>query len=169
VLSKHSALARCPNSWAHAVHPLCCAHVPHARLLASGAVPERLSRAIPSPFPVALHGARATSRSIAQSPLRSLLRCTALEPHRDRSCRHVPLPQIESCGQVDRNSPMHLMPRHAGARRSAIPLPIRPPCTLEKRWWRWGPPWATSSSSWSAKSQRPRRPAPRPHPLRRRR
>ena len=50
-LSKHSAPARCPNSWAHAVHPLCCAHVPHARSLASGAVLERLSRAMPSPIP----------------------------------------------------------------------------------------------------------------------
>ena len=67
-----------------------------------------------SPMRACWRPARCQSDSLAQSPLRSLLRCTALEPHRDRSCRHVPLPQIESCGQVDRNSPMHL---HAEACR----------------------------------------------------
>jgi len=36
---------RCPNGWAHAVHRLCCAHVPHARPLVSSAVSERFSRA----------------------------------------------------------------------------------------------------------------------------
>ena len=69
-----------------------------------------------SPMRARWRPARCRSDSLAHGPLRSPLRCTALEPHRDRSrwrhggstCRHVCDHPGLNHGQVDRNKALNL-------------------------------------------------------------